>query len=91
MELFGVSAVHADVELLSLLLELLEKVGIKKDRYHIDISHAGLVQVILSNTGMSLEDQRRLYEVVLRGEKVSKEEFSIHDDCLLYTSDAADE
>ncbi|MCH2658010.1 MAG: ATP phosphoribosyltransferase regulatory subunit [Dehalococcoidia bacterium] len=87
VELFGVSAVHADVELLSLLLELLEKVGIKKDRYHIDVSHAGLVQVILSNTGMSLEDQRRLYEVVLRGEKVSKEEFSIHDDAVYSSID----
>ena len=82
VELFGIPAVQADIELLSILLEFLQKVGVNKDQYYIDISHAGLVQVILSNTNLTLEEQRRLYEVLLTGENISKKIFSIHDDAV---------
>ena len=82
VELFGIPAVQADVELLTILLELLQKVGVDRDRYHIDISHAGLIQLILSYTGMTLEDQRHLYEVILTGETLSREDFSINDDAV---------
>tara|TARA_B100000029_G_C17481613_1_gene925771 strand:- start:17 stop:1006 length:990 start_codon:yes stop_codon:yes gene_type:complete len=79
VELFGIPAVEADVELLVLLLEFLQKVGLSKNQYHIDISHAGMIQLILNNTGMNLEDQRRLYATLLVGKNISKEEFSMED------------
>jgi histidyl-tRNA synthetase len=75
-ELIGAGSTTADVELISLALEVLKKTGIKN--VQLRLSHAGLIRALLAKFGLSTEEQARLFDQILDGDekglaKVKKE------------------
>ena len=67
VELIGVSSSLADVELISLALEVLAKMGIKG--VELKLSHAGLIRGLLSELGLSAKEQARIFDQVLDGDR----------------------
>ena len=64
-ELIGVGSPRADAELISLALEVLEK--LKLGGVKLRLSHAGLIQLLLVKLGLSPEEQSRIFDQILDG------------------------
>jgi histidyl-tRNA synthetase len=67
VELIGAGSVVADVELISLALEVLKKTGIKSPQLR--LSHAGLIKTLLEKFGLSHEDQAKAFDDILDGDE----------------------
>lgn len=67
VELIGVGSIVADIELISLALEVLKKSGIKNVRLR--LSHAGLIRALLEKFGLSEEDQAKAFDDILDGDE----------------------
>ena len=65
-ELIGASSPIADVELISLSLEVLKKLGLKG--VELRLSHAGIVKALLVKLGLSPEEQNRMFDLILDGD-----------------------
>jgi histidyl-tRNA synthetase len=63
-ELIGAGSAMADAELISLLLEVLSKLGLS---VQLQLSHAGLIRAMLTKLGLAPEEQARLFDEVLDG------------------------
>jgi len=66
-ELIGKGSAAADIELISLSREVLDKLGITG--VELRLSHAGLVKALLARLGLSPEEQARLLDQILDGEE----------------------
>ncbi|GAG29771.1 unnamed protein product, partial [marine sediment metagenome] len=66
-ELIGVSSPLADVELIMLALEVLARLKLKK--IELKLSHAGLIRALLQKLGLSPEEQTRIFDQILDGNK----------------------
>jgi histidyl-tRNA synthetase len=64
-ELIGVSSPSADVELVMLVLEVLQRLRI--DGVKLKLSHAGLIRALLARLGLSSEEQARVFDRILDG------------------------
>jgi len=64
-ELIGVSSPSADVELVMLALEVLQRLQI--DGVKLKLSHAGLIRALLARLGLSSEEQARVFDRILDG------------------------
>jgi histidyl-tRNA synthetase len=64
-ELIGVSSSSADVELVMLVLEVLQRLQI--DGVKLKLSHAGLIRALLARLGLSSEEQARVFDRILDG------------------------
>jgi len=64
-ELIGVSSPSADVELVMLALEVLQRLRI--DGVKLKLSHAGLIRALLARLGLSSEEQARVFDRILDG------------------------
>jgi len=64
-ELIGVSSTTADVELITLVLEVLKK--LKLGDIKLRLSHAGLIKTLLANLGLSPEEQTKIFDQVSDG------------------------
>jgi histidyl-tRNA synthetase len=62
-ELLGVSSPSADVELVMLALEVLQRLQI--DGVKLKLSHAGLIRALLARLGLSSEEQARVFDRIL--------------------------
>jgi histidyl-tRNA synthetase len=67
VELIGAGSVVADVELVSLALEVLKKTGIKSPQLR--LSHAGLIRTLLEKFGLSHEEQAKAFDDILDGDE----------------------
>jgi len=64
-ELIGVSSPSADVELVMLVLEVLQRLQI--DGVKLKLSHAGLIRALLARLGLSSQEQARVFDYILDG------------------------
>ncbi|UCC17319.1 MAG: ATP phosphoribosyltransferase regulatory subunit, partial [Dehalococcoidales bacterium] len=67
VELIGAGSIIADIELISLALEVLRKAGIKNIRLR--LSHAGLIRALLEKFGLSEEEQAKAFDDILDGDE----------------------
>ncbi|NQT31793.1 MAG: histidine--tRNA ligase family protein [Deltaproteobacteria bacterium] len=65
-EMIGVSSPSADVELVMLALEVLQRLQI--DGVKLKMSHAGLIRALLARLGLSSEEQARVFDRILDGD-----------------------
>jgi histidyl-tRNA synthetase len=65
-ELIGMGSPLADVELIVLALEVLEKLGLTN--VELRLSHAGLTRGILQKLGMNQEEQHQVFDKLLDGD-----------------------
>ncbi len=65
-ELVGVSSPTADVELITLALEVLKKLGL--EGIELRLSHAGLIKALLQSLGLSGEQQAKIFDQILDGD-----------------------
>ncbi len=72
VELFGLPAPQADVELLLLARELLIELGL--DGLHYEIAHAGLVRAALAAVGLNAPERLTAYDRLLEGDPAAAEE-----------------
>jgi histidyl-tRNA synthetase len=64
-ELIGSAAAMADVELITLATEIIEKLGVRN--IELRLSHAGMIKTLLGKIGISIEEQNRLFDRILEG------------------------
>ncbi len=67
VELIGAGSVIADIELISLALEVLKKAGIKNIRLR--LSHAGMIRALLEKFGLNEEEQEKAFDNILDGDE----------------------
>ena len=67
VELIGSGSIIADIELISMALEVLRKAGIKNVRLR--LSHAGLIRALLEKFGLSDEEQVKAFDDILDGDE----------------------
>ena len=65
-ELIGASSPLAEVELITLALEVLKKLGLENTELR--LSHAGLIRALLKGLGLTTEEQTRVFDQVLDGD-----------------------
>jgi len=65
-ELIGASSTVADVELIALALEVLERLGLKG--IELRLSHAGLIRALLAGLGLSPREQTLIFDQILDGD-----------------------
>ena len=65
-ELIGAGSTAADVELITLALEILKRLGIQG--VELRLSHAGLIRALLVAFGLSPEEQARVFDQILDGD-----------------------
>jgi histidyl-tRNA synthetase len=65
-ELIGAGSPLADVELISLSIEILKKLGLKD--IQLRLSHAGLVKALLVKLGLTPEEQHKMFDLILDGD-----------------------
>jgi histidyl-tRNA synthetase len=68
-ELIGAGSALADAELVSLSLEVLEKLGIKG--VELRLSHAGLIKALLTKLGLGPEERDSIFDRILDGNTVA--------------------
>jgi len=66
VELIGVSSSLADVELITIALEVLRGLGL--NGVELRLSHAGLIRAILAGLGLSSREQARVFDQLLDGD-----------------------
>ena len=66
VELIGVNSTLADVELITMALEALSRVGIK--RVELRLSHAGVIRSLLSRLNLSPREQAQVFDGLLDGD-----------------------
>jgi len=67
VELIGVSSPTADVEMMTLALEVLRK--LRLENIELRLSHIGLLKALLQKFGLSDEQQTRIFDQVLDGDR----------------------
>jgi len=65
-ELIGVESTAADVELMIMALEVLQRLGLKG--IELKLSHAGLIRALLAKLELSPEEQARIFDQILDGD-----------------------
>jgi histidyl-tRNA synthetase len=66
VELIGADSISADVELITLSLEVLKKLGM--ENVELKLSHAGLIRALLTGFGLSPEEQGKVFDRILDGD-----------------------
>lgn len=62
VELIGASGLRADVEVISMAIDVLEACGLRE--YHVEIGHAGYFAALLNELGLTQEQQQELRDLV---------------------------
>jgi histidyl-tRNA synthetase len=64
-EIIGAGSAIADAELIALSLDILKKLGINAE---IRLSHAGLINALLTRLGLSQEEHHKIFDKILDGD-----------------------
>jgi ATP phosphoribosyltransferase regulatory subunit len=62
VELFGEGSLNADIEVISLMLESLETLGL--DKLHIDLGHVAIYRAIADAVGFSSDQEQQYFELL---------------------------
>ncbi|MCR4311628.1 MAG: histidine--tRNA ligase [Candidatus Taylorbacteria bacterium] len=77
-DIFGIDSIQAEVEIISLAVEMMRAFGIKDTVYEVRLNNRKIVNYILETLmGLTPENAGRVAKVIDRKEKVSSEEFNI--------------
>ena len=63
-EIFGSDAAGADLEVVSLMVEMLEAVGLAN--FSVDIGHVGIFRSLVRNAGLAEDQETRLFDMLQR-------------------------
>ena len=63
-EIFGNATIAADIEVVSLMIATLHAAGL--DKVSIDIGHVGIFRSLVQNTGLDLDQESRLFDILQR-------------------------
>jgi histidyl-tRNA synthetase len=66
VELIGADSISADLELITLSLEVLKKLGF--GNIELKLSHAGLIRALLTGFGLSPQEQGKVFDQILDGD-----------------------
>ena len=66
-ELIGAGSTTADVELITLALDILKKLGFRK--VELQLSHAGLIRALLAEFGLTSQEQASVFDQILDGDE----------------------
>jgi len=66
VELIGADSISADVELITLSLEVLKKLSF--NNIELKLSHAGLIRAVLTGFGLSPQEQGKVFDQILDGD-----------------------
>ena len=66
VELIGADSISADVELITLSLEALKKLGLNS--IELKLSHAGIIRALLTGFRLSSEEQGKVFDQILDGD-----------------------
>ena len=66
VELIGADSISAEVELITLSIEILKKLGL--ENIELKLSHAGLIRALLTGFGLSPEEQGKVFDEILDGD-----------------------
>lgn len=66
VELIGAGSPLSDVELISMAIETLHE--LKLENIELKLSHAGIIKALLSELGMSYEEQTKVFDKILDGD-----------------------
>lgn len=69
VELIGAASTVADVELIALALDVLNRLGLKK--VVLRLSHAGLIRALLARFGLSPQEQASVFDQILDGDRTA--------------------
>jgi len=69
VELIGAGSVVADVELISMALDVLKKLGLES--VELRLSHAGLIRALLARFGLSPQEQATVFDRILDGDETA--------------------
>lgn len=76
VDIFGVSTVDADLELIMVARDIMEELGAKKDMYTIKINSRKLVNIIMADyLGLDVGDTHQMVKLLDKKEKMSPETF----------------
>ncbi|MBN2240040.1 MAG: histidine--tRNA ligase family protein [Dehalococcoidales bacterium] len=67
VERIGAGSILADVELISIALEVLKKAGIRNPQLR--LSHAGLIRALLDKFGLEREEREKAFDDILDGDE----------------------
>ena len=68
-ELIGAGSTIADVELITLALDTLNKLGLKK--VELRLSHAGLIRALLAEFGLTPQEQADVFDQIMDGDRTA--------------------
>jgi histidyl-tRNA synthetase len=68
-ELIGAGSMIADVELITLALDILKKLGLAK--VELRLSHAGLIRALLAEFGLSPQEQADVFDQIMDGDRTA--------------------
>ena len=71
-ELIGTTSLTADVELVALIMDIIEKLGIQN--VELRLSHAGLIKTIIDTLGLNPVEEDRLFDRILEGDEQALDE-----------------
>ncbi|MBL7165291.1 MAG: ATP phosphoribosyltransferase regulatory subunit [Dehalococcoidales bacterium] len=69
VELIGAGSTVADVELITLAMDVLQKLGLKK--MELRLSHSGLIRALLTRFGLSPQEQASVFDRILDGDQTA--------------------
>jgi ATP phosphoribosyltransferase regulatory subunit len=73
-ELFGEPGIDADIEILQLMLETIERAGVREA--HLDLGHVGIYRAIAGALGLSPADEAALFGILQRKSAPDLDEFA---------------
>ncbi len=62
VELFGESGIDADIEVVSLMLTMLKKAGLKE--LHIDLGHVGIFKALAADAGLTPQQEKSFFDLL---------------------------
>lgn len=65
-ELIGPDSTSADIELITIALETLQRIGVP--HIELKLSHAGIIRALLAGFGLSAEEQGKVFDQILDGD-----------------------
>jgi histidyl-tRNA synthetase len=68
-ELIGAGSTTADVELITLALDILKKLGL--DKVELRLSHAGLIRALLAEFGLTPQEQADVFDQIMDGDRTA--------------------
>lgn len=71
VDLFGIAGIDAEIEVISLAANLLQRFGLKQDQFEIRINDRKAAAEIIAQFGLSSEEEKALYRLIDKKDKIT--------------------